>query len=109
MVLTLPCLLLLSLLGTGCRTGCEARSAGPERDRCVHDRLLGRPGAEVDLVVADAGAIQDPVMRQAAVYQWVMDHGRELGQGRAMALCNTLEEPGRGTCLRRLSSAHLQR
>jgi len=95
---------------SGCpEKGCDALPAGLDHDRCVYEHVMSLAGADYDTVVAEVGTIQDPVVRATAIFDWVRDHGRELGQGRAVTLCNTLEEPGRGTCLRRLGSVHLQR
>lgn len=96
-------------LGSGCPSGgCDAME-GPARDRCYHDEILSTPAAEVERVQETAARIQDPVFRSAAVFEWVNAHAREAGVQASTALCQTLDEPARGTCLRRLSSAHLQR
>ena len=80
-------LLLLSLaIGCGAGPDCERAAPGMERDLCLHDRVLALPGAEQARALALAGQIQDPVVRGAAVFTWVIEHNREIEPREGQAL-----------------------
>ena len=79
--------------------------AGLDRDRCFHAAL--RETLAPTEAIATAGQIADPVVRGAAITEWLDQHpvDREAGQ----RMCQLLEHHARAACRRRLQSAHLQR
>ena len=98
-------LLLLAACGRA-PVDCDAQT-GLVRDGCLGGRIgeLAEPAA----VVTAAKAINDPLVRDAAVLHWVEDHRRGLAPADGQALCGLLSERERNTCQRRLSAPHLAR
>jgi hypothetical protein len=92
--------------------GCEGQPAGPERDRCLHTRILAAAGPEDGTaagVVRLAGLIQDPLIRDASVLAWVRDHRGAVTREDGARLCGLLGQLEKSTCEHRLSAAHLSR
>lgn len=98
-------------LAVGCGGGpsCEREAAGMDRDLCLHDRVLALPGAEAARALELAGRIEDPVVRGAAVFTWVIQNNREIEPRSGQALCALLTGQERETCTRKLSQVHLRR
>jgi hypothetical protein len=104
---------------------CDARTCAsrPEAERlaCVVDAC--DPGESGDLcrvehvgeiartedVLALAGAIHDPVLRDTAVIRWSRDREAGMRRADALTLCDVLTDQEKGACRRRLSTPHLQR
>ena len=86
---------------------CDAMAAGLERDQCFHKEIEALPGAQLDVVLQKAALIQDPMVKQAAVYAWVEDHNNEIPRDRGQALCQMLDGRHQSHCMRLLSSPHL--
>lgn len=114
-VLVLAQVSLLSALvlgsGAGCGAGatCERLAPGMDRDLCLHDRIMALPGEQHADALALARQIQDPVVRGAAVFTWVIQHNREIDPKAGQALCGLLMGQERETCTRKLSQVHLRR
>jgi hypothetical protein len=81
---------------------------GPPRDVCLNAEIAQTPGSQPDVVLQKAPLIKDPMIRQAAVSQWVKEHVREIPNEKGQELCNLLEGRDRSYCQRVLSSPHLQ-
>lgn len=92
-----------------CETPCGERAPGVERDACTHAEVLAMGPDRADQALARLRTIDDPIVRGAAVMAWVGQHARRLDPATGRALCQTLDGPDQGRCLRRLQSAHLQR
>ncbi len=88
---------------------CQVLPQGLGRDTCLHDRLLDTTPADASTIPEQAASIADPLVRSAAVFGWVKEHGNQVTPAMARRLCSTIDNPERDACLRRLSSAHLQR
>ena len=86
---------------------CAELPAGLERDQCLHREIDALPGAQLEDVLVKAGQIQDPIVRQAALYSWVEAHNNEIPRDRGQALCQMLDGRHQSHCLRLLSSPHL--
>lgn len=97
------------LLGCGGGASCEREAPGMDRDICLHDRVLALPGAEHAEATRLVGQIQDPLIRGAAVFTWVISHNREIDVKSGLALCGQLSGQERETCTRKLSQVHLRR
>ena len=96
------------LYGLAC-TGapdCESMES-LERDQCLHERM--RQIVDAPSAISTAGGIVDPIVRGAAITEWVDAHKNEVPRDDARALCDLLEGPDKGLCKRRLDAAHLQR
>ncbi len=92
-----------------CGIPCAVRPPGLDRDRCVYEDILEMPPDQAEGVLENALIIQDPVVRGAAVTRWVREHAPKLDPGVGSRLCETLDGPDQGPCLRRLQAAHLKR
>lgn len=77
-------------------------------DQEVMERLLARTAGDVVGVQSDAGAIVDPVVKQAAVLEWLRRNLGHVDSTRAAPLCRMLGGIATDTCVRRLASPHLQ-
>lgn len=87
-----------------------ARPGGPAEqaaDHAIVERLLARPVADVDGVLADAALLHDPVLRQLALDEWVHRHVAELDGRTGERVCLALDGATRDVCLRKVSSPHL--
>ncbi len=101
--------IVLLLVGCGGGERCEREAPGMDRDLCLHDRILALPGAEHEQAYGLAQQIQDPVVRGAAIFSWVINHNREIEPRAGQALCGLLMGQERETCTRKLSQVHLRR
>lgn len=76
--------------------------------RCGYERVLAAPDAGTARALALA--VEDPVVRGAAVMGWVESHRGGARPQDGQALCAVLESPREEqACERRLLAAHLQR
>lgn len=82
---------------------CNARE-GLDREACLMEQMQheATPAAVRRLAVR----MTDPIVRDAAVLQWVST-ARNVKQADATALCALLSKRETNTCQRRLSSPHL--
>jgi hypothetical protein len=95
--------------GAGCaEVACEEREDVVERDMCVYDALVADPPPTADDAMDMARRIEDPIVRGAAVGQWLRSHPRAEPSG-ALQLCGLLEGPELLSCRRRVESPHLHR
>jgi hypothetical protein len=105
----------LTLLFAACATGadapasCESQTPGPARDTCLYEEIATLGAPQVARVTDAARRIHDPMIRGAAVSRWAADHAAALRPSDGEQLCGLLVGMDRSTCLRRLSSPHLQR
>jgi hypothetical protein len=88
--------------------GCGIYS-GLEHDRCVADELTALTPDQLDLVRAKTSAIQDPIVRGAALDTWLKAHAKALPTQDAQGLCQLLEGPAAAACNKRVHAAHLNR
>ena len=79
------------------------------KDQCLHNEILNIPSSQLQALTTKAKAIQDPMIRGAAVSAWVRDHNNEITQKQGMTLCELLDGRDKFYCVRRLSSPHLKR
>jgi len=86
---------------------CAEMPVGLEQDQCFHKEIEALSGASIEDVITKAQLIQDPIVRQAAVYAWVEDHINEIPRDRGQALCQMLDGRHQSHCMRLLSSPHL--
>ncbi len=101
---------LLLLLGVGCGpVPCESMAAGPERDRCLHKRIVADGAMAPSEVARLAATLEDPMIRNATVLTWARDHRGAVSDADRAALCGLLLGQERNVCDRRLSAAHLSR
>ena len=80
-----------------------------QKDSCYHDRLVAMPVTQIDDVIATGKQMVDPMIRGAAVAQWIKLHNNEINQQKGQELCALLDGRDRSYCMRRLSSPHLKR
>ena len=80
-----------------------------QRDACYHEEILLMPASDITKIVQTAQQITDPMIRGAAVSEWVKNHNNDINQQQGQQLCTLLDGRDRSYCLRRLSSPHLQR
>ena len=92
-----------------CEVPCTDQPPGAERDACTYAEVLALPASDGPEVLRRVQSLDDPVVRGAAVTRWVGQHARTLDPDLGRTLCETLEGPDQGQCLRRLQSAHLKR
>ncbi len=92
-----------------CEVPCPQQPPGAGRDACTYAEVLALPAADTAEVLRRVQSLDDPVVRGAAVTRWVEQHAGTLDPAQGRALCETLDGPDQGQCLRRLQSAHLQR
>ncbi|MSP55543.1 MAG: hypothetical protein EXR69_08070 [Myxococcales bacterium] len=83
------------------------RLEGLERDGCQYTEI--QAAGDAAGVIALAPAVQDALVRDAAVMQWVVDHRKDLPLAQGRALCGLLSERERSACSRRLAAPHLSR
>ena len=79
------------------------------RDGCYHKEILAMPASDIAKIVGTAEQITDPMIRGAAVSEWVKNHNNDINQQQGQRLCTLLDGRDRSYCLRRLSSPHLRR
>ena len=110
-------LILLSIL-LGCSDGntsastttdCASIADETERNQCYHKQILTMPATDIPSIIKTANQISDPMIRGAAVSEWVKNHNNDVSQQQGQQLCALLDGRDRSYCLRRLSSPHLRR
>lgn len=77
-------------------------------DEVLLSRLIERPAPDVTGVVLDAKGIVDPVVRQAAVMEWIRRNQTEFDPVAVVRVCEILEGVAKDACLRKATSPHLQ-
>ena len=80
-----------------------------KKDSCFHDKLVVMPVDQIDEVIKTGQQMVDPMIRGAAVAQWIKLHNNEINQQKGQELCALLDGRDRSYCMRRLSSPHLKR
>ena len=80
-----------------------------QRNTCLHEKILKMPASNVAGIIETAKSINDPMIRGAAVSEWVKNHNNDVNQQQGQQLCSLLDGRDRSYCLRRLSSPHLRR
>jgi hypothetical protein len=80
-----------------------------QRNSCLHKKILTMPASNVAEIIETAKLINDPMIRGAAVSEWVKNHNNDVNQQQGQQLCSLLDGRDRSYCLRRLSSPHLRR
>ena len=81
--------------------------AGLERDGCVHARV--QRASDAVEVLELAPTIDDALVRDAALIQWVSAHRKALPQRDGQAICALLSAREQNACRRRLNAPHLSR
>jgi hypothetical protein len=82
-------------------------ACAPCGDKCLHDDAIA--AATPDEVVQITAQIADPIVRDAAVLQWIELHRGAVSPADSQHLCGILSPAEAQTCQRRAVSAHLQR
>ena len=80
-----------------------------QRDDCYRQKIVNLPPAEIDQIIQLGNKMVDPMIRGAAVAEWIKDHNNEINQQKGQELCALLDGRDRSYCMRRLSSPHLRR
>ena len=88
---------------------CTGISDTMKRDGCYHDRIVALPSSEIDTVISEGQKMVDPMIRGAAIAEWIKTHNNEINQQKGQELCALLDGRDRSYCMRRLSSPHLKR
>ena len=88
---------------------CEEIIDLSSRDMCFHDQIVALPSTAIEEVIASAKQMVDPMVRGAAVAQWIKQNNNEINQQKGQELCSLLDGRDRSYCMRRLSSPHLRR
>jgi hypothetical protein len=88
---------------------CDTMTDLAKKDSCYHDNLVKMPVSDIDAVIATGQKMVDPMIRGAAVAQWIKLHNNEINQQKGQELCALLDGRDRSYCMRRLSSPHLKR
>lgn len=109
-----PCLLrraTLSLLLGGGLVACGGEAAPPALDpaeRALVEEALALGPRDIDDLVRCVDGLSDPILRQAAVMDWVSRNAGALAPGDGQRACGLLDGPTRDFCLRRVDSPHLR-
>ena len=90
-------------------TDCPNITDESQRNSCYHQQILTLPVTDIAEIIKTAQQISDPMIRGAAVSEWVKDHNNGVSQQQGQKLCALLDGRDRSYCLRRLSSPHLRR
>lgn len=98
---------LLTLFGVALAVALWA-AAPPAPDGRAVDAVLAIPVGEVQRLDAAIAAIPDPVVRQAALMEWLRQNQDRVDLRSMATLCEHLDATNRALCLRRLGSPHLQ-
>ncbi len=78
-------------------------------DACRSNRVLTRPATDVDAVIVELEAIEDPTLRGATLLSWTDKHRGELSMDRTERICALLPAEEALWCRRHLGSSHLSR
>ena len=90
-------------------TDCTSVADQKKRNHCFHQQILTMPASAISDILATAKLINDPMIRGAAISEWVKNHNNDVNQQQGQQLCALLDGRDRSYCLRRLSSPHLRR
>lgn len=71
------------------------------------DAVLAIPPSNIDAVDAALGEMSDPIVRQAALFEWAQRNQGRYAPRAVVKLCERLTDSSRMLCLRRLVSPHL--
>jgi hypothetical protein len=85
---------------------CEAL-VGLERDGCLHAHVQHVTAAAE--VAAIAPTFGDPLVRDAALIQWLNAHQKSISPRNGQAICALLSPREQNACNRRLNAPHLSR
>ncbi len=88
---------------------CASLSDLMKKDTCYHTQIVSTPAAQIDTVIQIGGQMVDPMVRGAAIAEWIKQHNNEINQQKGQELCALLDGRDRSYCMRRLSSPHLRR
>lgn len=80
-----------------------------QRDSCYHDQIVVLPANQIADVITTGQKMVDPMIRGAAIAEWIRLHNNEINQQKGQELCALLDGRDRSYCMRRLSSPHLRR
>lgn len=80
----------------------------PAPDARTVDAVLAIPASELARLDAAIAAIPDPVVRQAALMEWLRQNQDRVDLQAMAPLCEYLDAANRALCLRRLGSPHLR-
>ncbi len=80
-----------------------------KKDSCYHDQIVAMPANQIETVITTGQKMVDPMIRGAAVAEWIRLHNNEINQQKGQELCALLDGRDRSYCMRRLSSPHLRR
>ena len=94
---------------TASNGNCDKITDLTQKDSCYHDKLVAMPVTEIEAVITTGKQMVDPMIRGAAVAQWIKLHNNEINQQKGQELCALLDGRDRSYCMRRLSSPHLKR
>lgn len=83
------------------------QSTAQEQDLRLHSEVLALPPAEATQALEAVAQIQDPIIRQAAAYAWVYEHGRAIQPAEGCQLCAELDGRHQHVCERLLSPPFL--
>lgn len=98
----------VSLCGAGVLAWGRASVCTDLPEVCAFRSFKAQPPSTAADAVAVVGAMQDPVVRAAAVARWLDVHP-EVARVDGEALCSTLSGAEQRACLRRVTSPHLRR
>lgn len=88
---------------------CDSLQDTMQRDDCYRQKIVTLSPSEIDQIIALGNKMVDPMIRGAAVAEWIKDHNNEINQQKGQELCALLDGRDRSYCMRRLSSPHLRR
>lgn len=95
------------MLGGG-PTACAAIADRHEADNCYSAQLIARRPVQLTEVVADAEAIDDPLIRAASVLAWAEANRGQLLPDTASKVCHFAGESA-GKCRQQVQAGHLRR
>jgi len=82
--------------------------AGGDADELLLQQLISRPSRDIPGVLRDAEGITDPVIRQAAVMEWIRRNQAGMDTVAVVPVCEVLGGIAQDACLRKATSPHLQ-
>ena len=88
---------------------CSSLSDIMEKDTCYHNQIVSTPASGIETVIQLGGKMIDPMVRGAAVAEWIKQNNNQINQQKGQELCALLDGRDRSYCMRRLSSPHLRR
>lgn len=99
----------LFIIGCLVDPGCDDIAPGQRRDMCLLNRVLGISATDLQHFVEQTQTIDDPLVRSAAVMDWVARNGASLTPDAAARVCQILPPGEQLTCIRRATAVHLRR